>query len=64
MLLTLQFRKWLFLVGLAAILLSLVLDGTFATDAPVEVPEPNILALMGIGGAVAVLLSLFRGPRK
>ena len=64
MLRTLQFRKWLLLVGLAAILLSLVLDGTFATDPPVEVPEPNILALMGIGGAVAVLLSLFRGPRK
>ena len=64
MLLALQFRKWLLLAGLAAIILSLVLDGTFATDGPVPVPEPNILALMGIGGAVAVLLSLFRGPRK
>ena len=64
MLLALQFRKWLLLAGLAAILLSLVLDGTYATDVIVEVPEPNILALMGIGGAVAVLLSLFRGPRK
>jgi hypothetical protein len=63
MLVALQFRKWLLLAGLAAILLSLVLDGTYATDV-VAVPEPNILALMGVGGAVAVLLSLFRGPRK
>ena len=64
MLLALQFRKWLLLAGLATIILSLVLDGTFATDTTVPVPEPNILALMGIGGAVAVLLSLFRGRRK
>jgi hypothetical protein len=63
MLLELQLRKWLLLTGLTAILLSLVLDGTFATD-PVEVPEPNILALVGIGGAVAVMLSIFRRPRK
>jgi hypothetical protein len=64
MLLAPQIRLWLFFGGLTAIMLSFILDGTFATDVAVPVPEPNILALMGVGGAVAVLLSLFRGPRK
>lgn len=58
-------RKWIFFTGLSAIMLSVVLDSTFARDGlPTAVPEPNILALMGIGGAVAVLLSLFKRPRK
>jgi len=57
-------RKWLFFIGLSAILLSILLDSTFATDPPVPVPEPNVLALMGVGGAAVVLLSLFRRPRK
>jgi hypothetical protein len=52
------------MLGLAAIVMSVVLDGTFATDGITPVPEPNILALMGIGGAVAILASIFRGPRK
>ena len=65
MLLTLNIRKWLFFVGLTAIMLSFILDNNFATDFPPgTVPEPNILALLGIGGAVAMLVSLFRRPRK
>jgi hypothetical protein len=56
-------RRWLFFIGLSAILLSVVLDSTFATDV-VPVPEPNVLALMGVGGAAAVLISLFKRPRK
>lgn len=63
MVLTPHIRKWLFSIGVMAIMFSVILDAGFATD-PVDVPEPNILALMGIGGAVAVLLSIFRGPRK
>ena len=59
----LHIRKWLFFLGLAAIMLSVILDGSFASDA-VELSEPSLLALMGVGGAVALLISLFRGPRK
>lgn len=57
-------RKWLFFIGMSAIVLSVVLDTTFATDGTNQVPEPNILALMGVGGAAAVLLSLFKRTRK
>ena len=57
-------RKWLFFVGLFVIALSIVLDSTYATDGPVPVPEPNILALTGVGGVALVLVSLFRRPRK
>lgn len=63
MLLLSHLRKWLFFIGLTAILLSVMLDSSFATD-ETSVPEPNMLALMGIGGAVAVLMSFFRGPRS
>jgi hypothetical protein len=56
-------RKLLFFIGISVIMLSVVLDSTFATD-PVEVPEPNILALMGVGGAAVLLISLFKRPRK
>ena len=65
MLQTLHFRKWLFMLGLAAIIMSVVLDGTFATnESPTPVPAPNILPLIVIGEAVAILASIFRGPRK
>ena len=59
-----HFRKWLFFVGLLVIALSVVLDSTYATDPTIPVPEPNILALTGVGGVALVLVSLFRGPRK
>jgi PEP-CTERM motif len=64
MVLTSHIRKGLFFVGLAAIMFSIVMDRTFATDGIATVPEPSVLALLGISGAVAVLVSLFRGPRK
>jgi branched-subunit amino acid transport protein len=64
MLLTSHFRKWLFFVGFAAIMFSIVMDSTFATDGIATVPEPSVLALVGISGAVAVLVSLLRRPRK
>jgi hypothetical protein len=64
MLLTSHFRKWLFFVGFAAIMFSIVMDSTFATGGIATVPEPSVLALVGRSGAVAVLVSLLRRPRK
>ena len=61
----LPLRKALFLAGVTTIFLSILLKEVFPRDVdPTPVPEPDILALMGIGGAVAVLVSLLRRRDK
>ncbi len=60
---SLNWRTTLFFLGLAAILAGLALDPNFAADST-AVPEPNTLALLGIGGAAAMVASFFRRRRK
>ena len=58
-------RKILLVSGLTAITLSFVLDYMYATDPPpVNVPEPNILSLLALGGVVAVGLSVISRRKK
>jgi uncharacterized membrane protein YjfL (UPF0719 family) len=57
-------RKFLFVGGLTAIILSFVLDSVFANDEVVDVPEPNILSLIALGGVVAIGLSVIRRRKK
>ena len=60
-----EIRQILLGGGLTAITLSFVLDYMFATDAgPINVPEPNILSLLAVGGVVAVGLSVIRRRKK
>ena len=65
MTLTRRMRQIMFLAGLGLVATSLLLDDVFATDPPpVQVPDPDTLALMGLGGAAMVVLSLIRKRRK
>ena len=58
-------RLSLLLAGLAAILLSVALQGGYATDLPSPgLPSPSTLGLFALAGVAAVALSLFRGRRK
>ena len=65
MTLTRRIRQMMFLAGLGFVSASLLLDGVFAQDPPpVQVPDPDTLALMGLGGAVMIVMSLVRKRRK
>ena len=57
-------RQAMFLLGLALVAVGLLFDGSFANDAPVVVPEPDALALMGLGGAAMMVASLVRRRKK
>ena len=59
-----HFRRILFASGLTSIALSVGLDGHFATDNVVQVPMPSTLALLAVGGVVAVAASLIRRRKK
>ena len=57
-------RQAMFLLGLALVAVGLLFDGSFANDISVEVPEPDALALMGLGGAAMMVASLVRRRKK
>jgi hypothetical protein len=59
-------RQAMFLLGLALVAVGLLFDGSFANDVgpPIEVPEPDALALMGLGGAAMMVASLVRRRKK
>lgn len=59
-----RLRQTLFMLGLAMVAVGLLLDGSFANDQPIVVPEPDALALMGLGGAAMMIASLVRKRRK
>ena len=60
----LRLRRVLFGSGLTAVMMSMLLDGHFATDATVQVPGPTPLALLAIGGVGGIVVSLIRRRRK
>lgn len=60
----LNLRTGLFLPGLFAIVVAVVLDPLFASVPPVSVPEPNTLALLGLGGVAITIAALIRRLRK
>jgi hypothetical protein len=54
----------MFLIGLSLVAVGLLFDGSFANDLPVSVPEPDALALMGLGGAAMMVAALVRRRKK
>jgi hypothetical protein len=54
----------MFLLGLALVAVGLLFDGSFANDPPAQVPEPDALALLGLGGAAMMVASLVRRRKK
>ena len=61
---SLSIRQSIFFIGLAMVSASVVMNGLFARDLVIEVPEPGALALMGIGGAAMMVVSLVRKRKK
>ena len=59
-----KLRQLMFLLGLALVAVGLLFDGSFANDPPVAVPEPDALALLGLGGAAMMVASLVRRRKK
>jgi hypothetical protein len=60
-------RRVLFASGLTLIMMSILLDGQFATDAgtvPVPVPEPGSLGLLVAAGVGGIVVSLIRRRKK
>jgi len=56
-------RKILFASGLTSVMMSVLLDGHFATDT-VSVPGPTPLALLAIAGVGGIVASLIRRRKK
>jgi hypothetical protein len=61
---SLSLRQSIFFIGLAMISASVVMNGLFARDPVIDVPEPGALALMGLGGAAMMVVSLVRKRKK
>lgn len=57
-------RRIVFASGLTSVLMSVLLDGHFATDATTAVPGPTPLALLAIAGVAGIVGSLIRRRRK
>ena len=56
-------RRVLFASGLTSVMMSVLLDGQFATDA-VSVPEPTTLGLLATAGVGGIVVSLIRRRKK
>jgi hypothetical protein len=56
-------RRILFACGLTSVMMSVLLDGQFATDV-VRVPGPTPLALLAIAGVGGIVVSLIRRRKK
>jgi hypothetical protein len=62
-----RLRRVLFASGLTSVMMSILLDGQFATDAgtvPVSVPEPGSLGLLAAAGLAGIVVSLIRRRKK
>jgi hypothetical protein len=57
-------RMIVFSSGLTAVMMSVLLDGHFATDTALPVPGPTPLALLAIAGVAGIVGSLIRRRRK
>lgn len=57
-------RRILFASGLTSVLMSVLLDGHFATDTTTPVPGPTPLALLAIAGVGGIVASLIRRRKK
>lgn len=56
-------RRVLFASGLTLVMMSILLDGQFATDV-VAVPEPSSLGLLATAGVGGIVVSLIRRRKK
>ena len=56
-------RRILFASGLTSVMMSILLDGQFATDV-VSVPEPSSLGLLATAGVGGIVASLIRRRKK
>ena len=58
-------RRVLLVSGLTSVMMSVLLDGQFATDAgTVPVPEPSSLGLLAAVGVGGIVVSLIRRRKK
>jgi len=58
-----RLRRVLFASGLTSVMMSILLDGQFATDV-VAVPEPSSLGLLATAGVGGIVVSLIRRRKK
>lgn len=58
-----RLRRVLFASGLTSVMMSILLDGQFATDV-VAVPEPSSLGLLAAAGVGGIVVSLIRRRKK
>jgi hypothetical protein len=56
-------RRVLLASGLTSVMMSILLDGQFATDV-VAVPEPSSLGLLATAGVGGIVVSLIRRRKK
>jgi hypothetical protein len=57
-------RRALFASGLTVVMMSILLDGQFASDVAIPVPEPSSFGLLATAGVGGIVVSLIRRRKK